>query len=178
MDALRNAYATLGLAPGSSARDVRRQFKKLVKRWHPDRFGSDPQGQSEAAQRMREINAAYELIQSADRAPAASTAPTRADPGVTHAEPRDRVSQTLGRSAVEGIVRSIGTESPVDVVFAFLAWSWPLFLALLINPPRYQWLQDELAGRPHSSVAFWQLLLVGLSFFLRFWQRRSRQERS
>lgn len=59
MDPLRRAYAMLEVSPGASIREVRRQFKKLVRRWHPDRFPVDPQGRVEAARRMTEINAAY-----------------------------------------------------------------------------------------------------------------------
>ena len=56
---LARAYATLGLPPVCSHRDAVRQYKALVKRWHPDQYATDPQGQAEAAQRMREINAAF-----------------------------------------------------------------------------------------------------------------------
>jgi hypothetical protein len=122
---------------------------------------------------MREINAAYELLRhsSAPRPPSETLEGSVAAP----VEPRERVTRPFSRSAVDGIVWSIGTESPLDVLLGFLAWSWPLFLALLINPPRYQWLSDELAGRPHSSVFVWQLLLVALAVVLRFRQRHRRR---
>jgi hypothetical protein len=61
-DPRARAFAQLGLSPGASPAQVRAQYKALVRRWHPDRFLSDPRGQAEAADRMREINAAYELI--------------------------------------------------------------------------------------------------------------------
>src|SRR5258707_399327 len=172
MESLRRAYATLDLLVSASPRDVRRQFKRLVRRWHPDRFARDPQGQAEAAARMREINAAYELLRDsyAPQPPSETPEGSMAAP----VAPRERITRPLSRAAVDGIVRSIGTESPLGVLLGFLAWSWPLFLALLINPPRYQWLSDELAGRPHSSVLVWQLLLVALALVLRFWQRHRR----
>src|SRR3954471_8749314 len=132
MDALRRAYTTLDLPVGASPRDLRRQFRKLVRRWHPDRFGGDPQGQAEAAQRMRDINAAYELICSSGVGSVTAEPP----PPVVSTEPRDRVTRPLDRSAIDGIVNSVGTESPVDVLLEFIGWAWPLFLALLINPPR------------------------------------------
>jgi hypothetical protein len=125
---------------------------------------------------MREINAAYQLIRAASALPRTVPASPAAEPEVAVAAPRDPFTTRLRRNAIEGIVRSIGTESPVDVLLDFLAWSWPLFLALLISPPRYQWLRDELAGRPHSSVFVWQLLLVGLAVFLRFWRRKTRRK--
>jgi hypothetical protein len=61
-DELRSAYAALGLQPGAPLTKVKRQFKTLVRRWHPDRFASDPQGAAEANDRLRVINNAYSTI--------------------------------------------------------------------------------------------------------------------
>ena len=61
-DELRSAYAVLGLQPGASLHKVKRQFKTLVRRWHPDRFLNDPQGKAEANDRLRVINIAYSTI--------------------------------------------------------------------------------------------------------------------
>ncbi len=52
---LRRAYAVLGLKPGTPVGQVRRRYKALVKRWHPDRYATDPAGQAEAENRMREV---------------------------------------------------------------------------------------------------------------------------
>ena len=59
VDPLAHAYATIGLRPGSSARELKQQYKRLVKKWHPDRWANDPVNQADAAQKMRAINAAY-----------------------------------------------------------------------------------------------------------------------
>lgn len=61
-DELRSAYAVLGLRPGASLNKVKRQFKTLVRRWHPDRFANDPHGKTEANDRLRVINNAYNTI--------------------------------------------------------------------------------------------------------------------
>jgi hypothetical protein len=174
MDALRGAYLTVELGPGASAREVRQQFKRLARRWHPDRFARDPQGQAEAAARMRRINAAYELIQSVDP-PADSPAAEPRGMSNSPNELREPVTKPLSRDEIDGIVKSIGTESAFEVLAGFLFWSWPVFLALFISPPGYQWLEDEIAGRPHSLVRLWQALLVGLAVILRLWQRRTRR---
>jgi DnaJ-class molecular chaperone len=81
-DATERAYSQLGLLPGASADRLRKQYKALVRRWHPDRFAGDPQGQAEAAIRMRAINDAYHLILRR-----ISAATTQADP-VPHARAR------------------------------------------------------------------------------------------
>jgi hypothetical protein len=169
MDPSRNAYATLELSPSASPAEVREQYKRLVRRWHPDQFVDDPQGQADAARQMRQINVAYALIQEATAREDRPVPPASSPAG----SPGEQRGAPLSREAIDGIVQSVGTESPLDVLRGFLAWSWPLFLALLIGPPRYQWLTDELAGRPHSSVALWQVLLVALAVVLRL--RRSKR---
>lgn len=59
---LRRAYAVLELSRPVTERELKRQYRRLVKRWHPDRYTLDPVGQAEAAQRMREINNAYQVL--------------------------------------------------------------------------------------------------------------------
>jgi DnaJ domain len=48
----RSAYAVLGLDPDADAGEIDRAYKKLIKRYHPDRDGGD-------AARAAEINRAY-----------------------------------------------------------------------------------------------------------------------
>ena len=52
-------FAVLGVAPGASGEEVAAAYRRLAKRWHPDRA----RGQ-DAARRMAEINAAYDLVRS------------------------------------------------------------------------------------------------------------------
>jgi hypothetical protein len=64
-DEIRQAYATLELAPGASLDEVKARHKTLVRTWHPDRYQSDPIGQAEALQQMRNINHAYQVLEGA-----------------------------------------------------------------------------------------------------------------
>ena len=59
---LAHAYAVLELSPPTSEALLKSRYKALVRRWHPDRFQSDPVGQAEASHRLRDINLAYELV--------------------------------------------------------------------------------------------------------------------
>src|SRR4030095_13165944 len=61
MDLVR-ACAELGVTPSASAREAKRAYRKLVRRWHPDRFANDPQGQAEATLRLQRITEAYQAI--------------------------------------------------------------------------------------------------------------------
>ena len=52
-------FAVLGVTPGASGEEVAAAYRRLAKRWHPDRAGGQ-----DAARRMAEINAAYDLVRS------------------------------------------------------------------------------------------------------------------
>ena len=81
-------FAVLGVAPGASGEEVAAAYRRLAKRWHPDRAAGE-----DAARRMAEINAAYDLVRSerwlersgrtaaARRAPQAGAACARAAAG-------------------------------------------------------------------------------------------------
>ena len=56
-------YKVLGLEPGASDEEVKRAYRRLAKKYHPD---LNP-GDQEAARRMQEVNAAYEQIKNPEK---------------------------------------------------------------------------------------------------------------
>lgn len=54
--AIKDALKELGLSEQASLAEVKRHFRLLVKRYHPDK------GESANPERMRRINAAYKLL--------------------------------------------------------------------------------------------------------------------
>jgi DnaJ-class molecular chaperone len=60
---MANPYETLDVAPNASQEDIRKAYRKAAKETHPD---LNP-GKSEAEQRFKEINAAYDIIGDADK---------------------------------------------------------------------------------------------------------------
>ena len=54
----------LGLKPGASQEEVNQAYRDLVNVWHPDRFEGNPRLQKKAEEKMKEINGAYEYINS------------------------------------------------------------------------------------------------------------------
>jgi DnaJ domain len=60
--ALDTAYATLHVRPGAPLPEVQRQYRSLVKKWHPDRFTGDSQGVAEATVMLQVVNRAYKTI--------------------------------------------------------------------------------------------------------------------
>ena len=53
-----NAFEILGVAEGATREEIRAAYRKLARRWHPDRFTVGPE-RDWANERMAEINAAY-----------------------------------------------------------------------------------------------------------------------
>ena len=60
---MNDPYAVLGLSPGASDEEVKKAYRTLAKKYHPDRNPGD----EEAARKMQEINAAYEQIKDPDK---------------------------------------------------------------------------------------------------------------
>jgi DnaJ like chaperone protein len=62
---LRRAYATLGVDAAASNDDIKKAYRRLMNRSHPDKIASDnpdPERLEEAQKRTREIRSAYEML--------------------------------------------------------------------------------------------------------------------
>jgi hypothetical protein len=56
------AFRTLEVEPGASQEQIRAAYRTLARVWHPDRLGSDPKLRRHAEEKLKQINAAYELL--------------------------------------------------------------------------------------------------------------------
>jgi DnaJ-class molecular chaperone len=56
-------YETLGVEPSAPAEDIKRAYRALVKRWHPDKNPDDPQAEA----KIRDINAAWDELSTPER---------------------------------------------------------------------------------------------------------------
>ena len=56
-------YKVLGLSPDASDEEVKKAYRPLAKKYHPDRNPGD----QEAARKMQEVNAAYEQIKNPEK---------------------------------------------------------------------------------------------------------------
>jgi hypothetical protein len=126
-DAIRSAYATLDLAPHAPLWRVRRQYKALVRKWHPDRFDGDPQGVADATIRMRAINEAFDTI-TRTRGRAADA---RTESGLAHRSEAASGSR-LSPEEIDQIVGSIRPAWSLREWFAEDPWNRALPLALVV----------------------------------------------
>ena len=124
VDPIARAYATIGVPRGASARELKRQYRRLVRQWHPDRWANDPVGQAEASNRMRIINDAYATLERLGPPEPQRTAAGRPD------------ARALTKEELDAIVRAIGTESPVMGATWIVIGVMPIIAAFFLIQPR------------------------------------------
>eukprot|EP00735_Rhodelphis_limneticus_P006893 TRINITY_DN19361_c0_g1::TRINITY_DN19361_c0_g1_i1::g.7885::m.7885 TRINITY_DN19361_c0_g1::TRINITY_DN19361_c0_g1_i1::g.7885 ORF type:complete len:366 (+),score=73.57,sp/Q5RAJ6/DJB11_PONAB/49.86/5e-113,DnaJ/PF00226.26/1.9e-28,CTDII/PF01556.13/19,CTDII/PF01556.13/8.9e-25 TRINITY_DN19361_c0_g1_i1:75-1172(+) len=59
----RDFYEILGVKRSASEEEIKRAYRKLAVKWHPDKNAGDP----EAAEKFRDIAAAYEVLSDSDK---------------------------------------------------------------------------------------------------------------
>jgi len=59
---LRSYYANLELNPGASAEDVKRAYRSLMRRYHPDKHADDPEKYRAATELARSLTEAYQAL--------------------------------------------------------------------------------------------------------------------
>lgn len=58
---LKNPYKTLELSEGASKEEIRKAYKRLVKKYHPDKYANNPLSDL-AEEKLEEINKAYNYL--------------------------------------------------------------------------------------------------------------------
>lgn len=89
---MNDPYSVLGLKPDASDEEVKKAYKTLAKKYHPDVAGNSP----EAARKMQEINAAYDQI-------------------INHKDSFSGQSQGYGYSYGYGGYNSTSEEEPIEL---------------------------------------------------------------
>ena len=60
-------YHTLGITTNATAEGVKRAYRALVKKLHPDLFPIESSAQVEAQRRIRDVNVAYAVLSDPER---------------------------------------------------------------------------------------------------------------
>jgi len=58
---MKNPYEVLGLKEGASVEEIKKAYRELVKKYHPDRYRDNPLSDL-AEEKLREINEAYDIL--------------------------------------------------------------------------------------------------------------------
>jgi DnaJ-domain-containing protein 1 len=62
-DAIRKAYAALEVSPGSDFETVRRSYRRLMRKYHPDLHGGSPDKQRAATDLTQRLTDAYKTLE-------------------------------------------------------------------------------------------------------------------
>ena len=137
-------YAILGISRVADEREVAAAYRELAKRWHPDQGGGE-----EAARRMAEINAAYDLLLAgAMHQSAAAKAPPRAGRRRGAWLP-DAVRRALGPE----LLAALTEREAVRLVTPTSTWASPRAV-LAVTERRLLWLLDDAPVARVRSLAF------------------------
>ncbi len=60
-------YKVLGVERGASADEIKRAYRALALRWHPDRHGQNEAERSQAEAEFKRVNEAYEVLSDAEK---------------------------------------------------------------------------------------------------------------
>src|SRR5690349_16063512 len=108
-------YAILGLKPGAKLEEIKKRYRELARRYHPD-VNPSP----EAAQKIKAINEAYHVLGDADRratydaeillrqrsVPPATTRPASPPANAPHSTPpQPRPAPSSGKVEFDGFGR-------------------------------------------------------------------------
>jgi hypothetical protein len=155
-------YETLGVEPSAPAEDIKRAYRALVKRWHPDKNPGDPQAEA----KIRDINAAWDDLSTPERRASydlslTNPAPSRSGPQWNQAQwsqaqwQAQRQAQWQAQAGQMRAVKLTPTQSliagvvvfavvlPILAVAAVLGIAW-LLLRVLLN---------ALSGPPQTRQA-------------------------
>jgi DnaJ-like protein len=143
-------YAILGISRVAGEREVAAAYRELAKRWHPDQGGGE-----EAARRMAEINAAYDLLLA----------------GAVHqsaaAKPGPRSGRRRGAWLPDAVRRALGPEllaaltegEEVRLVTPTSTWASPRAV-LAVTERRLLWLLDDAPVARVRSLSFRDIATV------------------
>ena len=59
---MNDPYKTLGVSPNDSDETIKKAYRELAKKYHPDKFADNPSAAELANEKMKEINSAYDEI--------------------------------------------------------------------------------------------------------------------
>jgi len=129
MDKFLRHYQLLGIQPGTTWEQLRSAYRLQMRRWHPDKFGSDNTARQHAEELTKQINQAYqelgEYYKQHGHLPLQSTpAPVSRHPDVKASEPAPPVTRTAA-AATQGTPPSakvalfIGATAIIAALFVF-----------------------------------------------------------
>ena len=134
-------------------KEVSAAYRDQAKRWHPDRGGGE-----EAARRMAEINAAYDLLRAGFAHQASTPAPR---PQRRRAARGSWLSEAVRKALGPELLDALSDREAVRLVTPTSTWASPRAV-LAVTEKRLLWLLDDAPVARVRSLAFRDVEAVGL----------------
>jgi hypothetical protein len=147
-------YAILGVSAMADTRELAAAYRRQAKRWHPDRGGGE-----EAARRMAEINAAYDLLRAAATHEATARVPRH--PPRRRAPRGGWLPEAIRRALGPELLEALTDREAVRLVTPASTWASPRAV-LAVTERRLLWLLDDAPVARVRSLAFRDVAAVSL----------------
>ncbi|CAK7326723.1 unnamed protein product [Dovyalis caffra] len=163
-------YSILGVSSESSIDEIKRAYRKLAMRWHPDRWTRTPSLLGEAKRKFQQIQEAYSVLSDQRKK-------TMYDAGLY--DPEDEEDEGLS-DFVQEILNLMAQDKRqgnsysmeelqtmlMEMAQGFESSSWycrPSILEEPRNPKRARWNANPMmdGGSSHFSVSGWGVLRTG-----------------
>lgn len=130
----RRAFAILGIPSSATHDEVRRAYRDLVRRWHPDQYEMDTVSRDKAVRTMAMINWAYQTV-----GKGSEDAPDVADDWPPVVPARETIASRLTPIQIDGIVKAILNErsfarewrDPWNRTAVWIAMIWVTLVAIV-----------------------------------------------
>lgn len=118
---MKDPYQVLNVSPNASDEEVKRAYRELARKYHPDNYHDNPLADL-ASEKMKEVNEAYEQVQKM-RSSGGGSAGSRSHYGGSGGSSADghsasgvygRVRNAINRNDVQSAEQMLNTVSPGD----------------------------------------------------------------
>jgi DnaJ domain len=144
--------SVLGLHPGASSQEIGEAYRRLAKRWHPDRGGGP-----DAELRMAQINVAHDLLRAGarhDRSHRGRAAPPRPGRPMARRRPAGSwLAEPVRRALGPELLAALEDREPVAIVTPVSLWKSPRAV-LAVTDRRLLWLLDDAISDRVRSLRF------------------------
>ena len=118
---MNDPYSVLGVAPSASDDEVKKAYRELARKYHPDNYHDNPLADL-ASEKMKEINEAYDTITKTREQGGSYGSSAYQSQGYqqSYSGPRSGGYSSAGGSAAYGTIRSLINANQLDQAMAML----------------------------------------------------------